>query len=145
MEYKFRNSSIFYRFFDKKSDVTNVYLHGWGCDHKQWIFCHKFLKNQSSLFIDFPPFGLSDKDIEDWTIFTYANMVISLCEKLNIRRINLIGHSFGGRVAIILAVLCKKEVEKIVLVDSAGLKPRRGLGYYFKVVKFKILKTCLPI
>ncbi len=135
---KFRDAEVFYRFFDKKSDVVNVYLHGWGCNHKMFLFCHKFLKNTSSLFIDFPPFGDSSKNIKDWTIFTYANMVYSLCQQLGIKKINLIGHSFGGRVAIILAVLCKEEVQKVVLVDSAGLKPRRNIFYYAKVFIYKL-------
>ena len=137
---KFRDADVFYRFFDKKSDVVNVYLHGWGCDHKMLLFCHKFLKNTSSLFIDFPPFGQSSKQIEDWTVFTYANMVYSLCQQLGIRKINLIGHSFGGRIAIVLAVLCKDEVQKVVLVDSAGLKPRRNVCFYAKVCIYKIRK-----
>ncbi|MBP3431524.1 MAG: alpha/beta hydrolase [Clostridia bacterium] len=135
----FRDAKIFYRFFDRKSEVVNVYLHGWGCDHKSFLFCHKH-NSQSSLFIDFPPFGESSKDIKDWTVFTYANMVMNLCNHLKIKKINLIGHSFGGRISIILAVLCKNEVNKVVLVDSAGLKPRRSLGYYFKIWAYKIRK-----
>ena len=140
MTKKFRDAEVFYRFFDKKSEVVNVYLHGWGCDHKMWLFCHKFLKNQSSLFIDFPPFGRSSKDIADWTVFTYANMVMSICAHLGIKKVNLIGHSFGGRIAIILAVLCKDETQKVVLVDSAGLKPRRKIGYFFRKFIYKIKK-----
>ncbi len=137
---KFRDAQVFYRFFDKKTEVVNVYLHGWGCSHKMLVFCHKFLHNQSSLFIDFPPFGESSKKIKDWTIFTYANMVISLLSQLDIKKFNLIGHSFGGRVAIILAVLCKKETQKVVLVDSAGLKPRRSVVFYFKKLVYNIKK-----
>ncbi len=140
MTKKFRDAEVFYRFFDKKSEVVNVYLHGWGCDHKMLIFCHKFLKNQSSLFIDFPPFGRSSKDIGDWTVFTYANMVMSICAHLGIKKFNLIGHSFGGRIAIILAVLCKEETQKVVLVDSAGLKPRRSLKFRARKIMFKIKK-----
>lgn len=140
MIYNFREIKIFYRFFNKKTDVVNIYLHGWGCDGKSLMFCHKYIKNQSSLFIDFPPFGESDKKISNWTVFTYANMVISLCQHLNIKNYNIIGHSFGGRIAIIMAVLCKQETKKIVLIDSAGLKPRRSLSYYFKVGIYKFKK-----
>lgn len=117
----------------------NVYLHGWGCNHESFMFCHKYMKH-SSLYLDFPPFGQSSKVLNDWTIFTYANMVISLIQHLKIKRFNLIGHSFGGRVAIIISVLCKDEVNRLVLVDSAGLKPKRGLGYYGKVFAYKLKK-----
>ncbi len=138
MNKKFRDATIFYRFFDKKSDVVNVYMHGWGVDHKSLLFCHDYLKNQSSLFVDFPPFGKSSSKIRDWTIFTYANMVMSICGNLGIKKINLIGHSFGSRVAIILSALFKENVQKVVFVDGAGLKPRRNLKYHLKVIKYKI-------
>jgi len=140
MVYVYRNIKIFYKFIDKKSDVTNVYLHGWGANHKSLLFCQDHLKKQNSLFIDFPPFGESDKFPKDWNVFTYANMVISLCQHLKLKKLNLIGHSFGGRISIITAVLCKEEVEKVVLVDSAGLKPRRSLWYYLKVYTYKLKK-----
>ena len=139
MDYFFKNIRIFYSYKTKKSEVTNIYLHGWGCDHKSFLFCEDYLKKENSLYVDFPPFGKSETP-NDWTIFTYANMVISLCEHLGIKKINLIGHSFGGRVAILVSVLCKEQVDKLVLVDSAGLKPRRKLSYWFKVLRYKIRK-----
>lgn len=135
----YKDAQIFYKFINRKSDVVNVYLHGWGCDYKGFEFYDKNLKN-SSLLIDFPPFGRSSKNIKDWTLFTYANMVISLCNDLNIKKLNLIGHSFGGRVAIVMSILCKDEVNKLVLIDSAGLKPRRNLNFYLKLTAYKLKK-----
>ena len=139
MIYVYKNSKIFYRYIDRNTEVVNVYLHGWSADYKSLFFCQSELKS-SSLFIDFPPFGKSDKGICGWTIFSYATMVVSLCEHLNIRKINLIGHSFGGRVAILVSVFCKTRVNKLVLVDSAGLKPKRKLSYHLKRVSYKLRK-----
>lgn len=138
MIYDYRDAKIFYRFFNKKSEITNIYLHGWGCDHRSFLFCHKNIEDMSSLFVDFPPFGESSKDIKNWSVFTYANMVISLCQHLGIEKYNIIGHSFGGRIAIIMSVLCKAETNKLVLVDSAGVRPRRSLAYYLKVWIYKL-------
>ena len=139
MKYEYRDCKIFYKFIDRKSEAVNIFLHGWGSDHKALLFC-KDLTKGSCLFVDFPPFGQSDKRPVDWNIFTYANMLIALCRSLNIKKYNLVGHSFGGRIAIILAVLCKDEVKSLVLVDSAGVKPRRSLSYYIKVGTYKIKK-----
>ncbi len=139
MIYTFKDTKIFYVFNWHDKDVTNIYLHGWGCSHESFLFCQEFLKNENSLFVDFPPFGESGKPF-NWTIFTYANMLISLCEHLNIKKFNLIGHSFGGRVAVLVSVLCKEQTQKLVLVDSAGLKPRRSLAYWLKVFCYKIRK-----
>lgn len=136
MECQFRGSKIFFEYFDFGGETVNIYLHGWGRSCKELLFFKDHIK-QSSLFIDFPPFGKSDKNISHWSIFTYVNLVCFLCEQLDIKNFNLIGHSFGGRVAILLSVLCKSQTKKLVLLDSAGLKPRRNLKYYLNVWKFK--------
>lgn len=137
MIFNYKGSKIFYRFINKKTDVVNVYLHGWGADYKSLYFCQDYLRN-SALFVDFPPFGKSEKKIKDWTIFSYTTMVVSLCEHLNIHKVNLIGHSFGGRISILFSCFCKTRVNRLVLVDSAGLKPKRKLSYYIKVSNFKL-------
>lgn len=59
-----------------------------------------------------------------------------------IERPVLMGHSFGGRIAIVMA--SRTPVEKVVLVDAAGIKPRRSLRYYVKVYSFKAAKWLLP-
>ncbi|MBR1890321.1 MAG: alpha/beta hydrolase [Clostridia bacterium] len=140
MVFEYRNVKIFYRFVDRHKVVTNIFLHGWGADSTSFLFCEESLQNENSLYVDFPPFGKSGCVPIGWTIFTYANMVISLCEHLKITKFNLIGHSFGGRVAILVATLCKTGTEKLVLIDSAGVKPRRGPKYHLKVWTYKIRK-----
>lgn len=137
MKFTYRDCEIFYKHIERKSMATDIFLHGWGCDHTSLLFCNDLTKN-SCLFVDFPPFGKSGKSLEDWNVFTYANMVIALCKKLKITNFNLIGHSFGGRIAIIVAVLCKGETNSLVLIDSAGVKPRRSLNYYVKVGTYKL-------
>ncbi|MDE6528166.1 MAG: alpha/beta hydrolase, partial [Muribaculaceae bacterium] len=58
----------------------------------------------------------------------------------------LIGHSFGGRIAILLSSR-NSGTDSIILVDAAGIKPRRSLKYYYKVYSFKagkaIMRLCL--
>ena len=63
-----------------------------------------------------------------------------LFRSLNIEKATLVGHSFGGRVAIYIAAKYPEKVEKLVLVDSAGIKPRRGIKYRLKILLHKILK-----
>ena len=136
MKFIYKNSPIFYRYVKRKGEVVNVYLHGWGANYKSLFFCADEIK-APSLFVDFPPFGQSDKNISGWTIFSYATMVVSLCERLGIKKINLVGHSFGGRVAILVSVFCPTRVNKLVLVDSAGMKPRRGVRYHYKIWRYR--------
>lgn len=116
-----------------------LFLHGWGQNGDAFSFVQSKLNKFKWLTIDLPPFGKSEMP-KNWTIFTYANMVISLCEHLNIKSCNVIGHSFGGRIGLVMASLTPKLVNKLILLDSAGMKPKRSLKYHFSVLKYKIFK-----
>ena len=90
--------------------------------------------------IDFLGFGQSDYPPDFYGVKEYAADVASLLGVLHIKAATFVGHSFGGRVAIELAVYYPQIAKRIVLVDSAGIKPKRKPSYYFKVFAHKILK-----
>ena len=60
----------------------------------------------------------------------------------NIENPILLGHSFGGRVGILLS--SRNKVRKLILVDAAGIKPRHSMKYYVKVYTYKAVKHTLP-
>ena len=138
MQFCYVGTRIHYT-FKKKGENCLVLLHGWGMSCECFKPLGKVKKNFSVLEVDFPPFGKSDEP-KGWNIFSYANMVISLCEHLGIDNAHFLGHSFGGRVAILVSVIRKSLVNKLILVDSAGMRPKRKLSYYFKLSKIKLLK-----
>ena len=140
MVFEYRECKIYYKFINRKKPITNIFLHGWGVEHTSIELFDNVLKEENSLFVDFPPFGKSGKNPKGWSIFTYANMIIKLCQKLNIQKYNLIGHSFGGRVSIIIAALCKEETNRLVLIDSAGVKPKRNIKFRLNILRYKIRK-----
>ena len=78
-----------------------------------------------------------------WGVEEYTRSLEALVRELGIVRPTLIGHSFGGRVAIVFA--SRNEVERVVLTDAAGVKPRRKPSYYYKVYSFKLMKSLLPL
>ena len=115
-----------------------VFLHGWGGSIASFEFICKYLPDTSALFIDFPPFGKSEEPKEPFTIFNYADLTLEIMRKEDFDKPIIVGHSFGGRVATILAA--GNYASKIMLTASAGLKPRRSIKYYAKVLKNKICK-----
>ena len=119
-----------------------VFLHGWGADKNSFLWTKDYLKNYSLVYIDFRGFGDSDEPEKPWSVFDYVQDVKNLLDGFNISSLILVGHSFGGRVAIKFSFLYQNEYDdfKLCLVDSAGIKPRRNLLYYYKIFKFKILK-----
>lgn len=136
MTINFKTSDINYEIVGTgKCDL--VFLHGWGGNIDSFKFVCKYLKfDYRALFIDFPPFGKSTEMQTSWTIFDYAEVVLEIMKKENIKQPIIIGHSFGGRVASVLSA--GGYASKLMLIDSAGLKPKRSLKYHFKRLNNKI-------
>ncbi|RKD29119.1 alpha/beta fold hydrolase [Thermohalobacter berrensis] len=116
-------------------------LHGWGGSIESFLPVFNHLKKRFKVYsIDFPGFGKSDPPREVWGVFDYARLTKKFIDKMGIEEVILIGHSFGGRVSIVLANKYPELIKKMILVDSAGLIPKRPLKYYIKVYSFKLLK-----
>ena len=122
-------------------------LHGWGCTGEIFKHIASVLSTAYTTYsFDFPGFGASDEPTEVWGVEKYTQMVEAFVKENGIERPALMGHSFGGRVSIVFA--SRNEVSRLVLVDAAGVKPKRPLKYYWKVYTFKAMKwlcnTFLP-
>ncbi len=114
-----------------------VILPGWKNGANSWEEVAKALSQKYKvLTLDFPGFGFTSKPGAAWDIYAYAEFTKKFLEKLEVKECILLGHSFGGRVALILTGDEKYseniEIKKLILVDSAGLNSRSA------VVKLKI-------
>ena len=119
-------------------------LHGWGCNTTTFNTIRPFLEAHFRvLTVDFAGFGQSDEPHEVWGVEEYTRSIEALAKAEGVENPILIGHSFGGRVSILYA--SRHKVQKVILVDAAGVKPRRSLNYYRKVYTFKLLKRVLPL
>ena len=90
--------------------------------------------------LDLPGFGWSQAPLATWGIADYADHVRQLLDEIRIAKAALLGHSFGGRVAIQLAACHPERVGPLILVASAGVRPRRGPRYYARVATAKALR-----
>ena len=140
MIYSYNGSSIYYRLIKGEGKGTIVFLHGWGRSGDDFNFLPPCFEGYDCLLVDFPPFGKSEFSPAKWSIFSYANMIVSLCEHLKISSAIFVAHSFGGRILILLACLHSSLVQKCIFANSAGLKPRRGIKYHTKIWRYKITK-----
>ncbi len=115
-------------------------LHGWGGSIQTMMPIFNILKDKFRVVtLDLPGFGDSDIPKEPWNSYDYAECINKFIEKLNLNNIILFGHSHGGRIAIILTSKYNL-VKKLILIDSAGIIPKRKVKYYIKVYWFKMLK-----
>lgn len=116
-----------------------IVLHGWGCNHSTVRSVAASLEDKCRVIsIDLPGHGSSEEPDEVWGTQDFANLVGKVVKELKIETPALVGHSFGGRTAI--AYASSNPVSKIVLIDSAGITPRRSLKYYYKVYSYKLFK-----
>ena len=116
-------------------------LHGWGCDKSIFNCIINAFKDKMCIYsLDFPGFGGSDAPPKTFGVFEYTELVVEFIKTLNITKPDIICHSFGGRVAIVLCAKYPDLVSKVVFTDAAGLIKKRTLKYYFKVYSYKLLK-----
>lgn len=141
MEITVNGIKIFYERYSGEG-VPTLILHGWGANSQvmKVLFDGQKNKNKSVIALDFPLFGQSGDPPEDFTVYDFEKTISAFLEKLEIEKVNIIGHSFGGRVGIIAAAKPKSFVNKLVLIDSAGCRPHRGFKYRYKVFSYKIKK-----
>ncbi len=139
MELNYNIEDIY--FIRKGKGKKVLLLHGWQADSKSFqIVFESLSKNFDVIAIDFPGFGNSPKPSLDWGVYEYAKLIFNFIKFYNFYPCSIIGHSFGGRIALILGSKYSDVIDKIILVDAAGIKPKRKIKYYFKVYGYKILK-----
>ena len=123
-----------------------VLLHGWLANLKTMQPIANGLKQNFKVYnIDIIGFGESELPEKPMTTDDFGNFLKSLLEELNLEKPILIGHSNGGRMIINAVGRGLIEPKKVVLIDSAGLKPKRTLKYYIKIYTFKLGKNILKV
>lgn len=105
----------------KGKDV--VLLHGWGQNIEMMKPLGDNLEDYHITIIDFPGFGESSEPSSALTIFNYVEILEEFLESLNIKNPIVIGHSFGGRVAILYA--SRNTTSKLVLFGSPCVRHER--------------------
>lgn len=122
-----------------------VLMHGWGCDNTTVRSIAATLEPRMHVYnLDLPGHGRSDEPQEIWGVGEYTDFVEKFIDRQGLKDFSLIGHSFGGRISILMGSR-RRDIRSIVLVDAAGIKPRRKPKYYLKVYSYKTMKRLLPL
>lgn len=144
MEKSYTYDRITLRYDDDGEGETLLLLHGWGCDRNVWSGIRPILRKHFRVIsVDFAGFGRSDEPQSVWGVEDYTRSIEALVQHIGAECPTLVGHSFGGRVAILYA--SRNATRRVILTDAAGIRPRRPLSYYYKVYSYKAMKLLLPI
>lgn len=132
MYIKIGNVNVNYIQYGEGTDV--LLLHGWGQNIAMMKPLGDNLQDRCRVTIlDLPGFGESDEPEVAWTISDYALMLEKFVQQLSIKKPIIMGHSFGGRVAICYSA--NNPIEKLVLFGSPCIRRERELPLSVKVLK----------
>lgn len=121
-----------------------ILMHGWGCNHSTVKSISAILEQGMRVInLDLPGHGQSSEPPEVWGVEEFTRLIEKLIDKLELKRVSLIGHSFGGRISLLLS--SRNNIEKMVLVDAAGIKPQRSVKKLCKIYGFKAFKHLVHV
>lgn len=120
-------------------------LHGWGASSELMLPVLERLDRLGypAFAPDLPGFGASSLPPSTWSVFDYAKLVSQLLDALELPRVHLIGHSFGGRLGLILGADYAERMERMVLVDSAGVPNKPPLHLQARLKTYKAARGFL--
>jgi pimeloyl-ACP methyl ester carboxylesterase len=116
------------RYFDMGSGPVVVLLHGLGSRKEDWLPVLEPMAQKYRLLVpDQIGFGKSDKPLLDYSVQTYVDFLNEFLRQLKVEKASLVGESLGGWIAALYVAEIGGgahliPVEKLVLVDAAGLK-----------------------
>lgn len=135
-------------YIDEGSGDVVLLLHGWNAPAETYRLIIDLLSSRFRVIApNAPGCGGSDEPPKAWTVDDFVDFTVKFADKLGIDKAILMGHSFGGRT--IIKLMNRKPrpfaVSKIVLLDAAGIKPKRSAAYYVKVYSFKAMKAVCSV
>ena len=117
MKFIFKSEVIDYEFIFKNKQDTILLLHGWGGNMNSFCQLEKLLTCDFNILkITMPTI---DTTVTPWTVFDYCNLVENLIQLLGVENLNIVCHSFGFRVAMLLNK--KIKINKIIVTGGAGI------------------------
>jgi pimeloyl-ACP methyl ester carboxylesterase len=123
-------------------------LHGWGSNIKLFEHIISCLERSHKVIaLDMPGFGDTAEPPCAWSVDDYVDFVLDFMKNFKCKDLILLGHSFGGRVII---KMNSREnlpfgVTKVVLIDSAGILPKKSMKQKIRTRMYKIGRTLLSI
>ncbi len=110
------------RYVRKGQGPTIILIHGLASSIYTWSDVIGPLAEKFDVIaLDLPGFGASSQP-SDLTFDDYPATVIGLMDALGVTRAHLAGNSLGGAISLLLAARTPERVDRLVVLDSAGLK-----------------------
>jgi len=112
---------------NNSSKETVLILHGWNGSSSSWLQVANVLAedNYSVILPDLPGFGETSSPSNIWGTDEYVSFLHDFVTSFGIEKFYLVGHSFGGALALKYATNYSSEIKKLVLCDAAIIRKER--------------------
>lgn len=131
--------------YEQAGEGKNVLLlHGWGGEAASWLPVYHHLRDKCRVTaLDFPGHGRSGPPPEEgWSVPDYADFTADFIRALGLEGCDIVAHSFGCRVSIVLSAQQPELVGKLLLTGAAGLRKKPGPAARLRQGLYKGLKAC---
>ena len=120
----FDNAGVKLYYEKSGSGAPLLLLHGWGGRADSFLpVTRDFSQARTVYAVDFPGHGNSPEPPAPWSVTEYMELIWAFIRRMDITGCDVIAHSFGGRVALLLAAEHPEAVRRMVLTGCAGIKP----------------------
>lgn len=120
-------------------------LHGWGASLKLMRpLAERMAARGYSVYIpEMPGFGESDPPPAAWSVPDYAKFVVAYLDAHQLEHVHLFGHSFGGRLGLVLGAEYADRIVKMALADAAGVPNPPSQSANFRLKTYKAIRAGL--
>jgi pimeloyl-ACP methyl ester carboxylesterase len=120
-------------------------LHGWGANiGLVWPLAEKLATMGYRVYaLDLPGFGQSDNPPLAWSVHDYVNFVLAYMDHHHLDKIYLFGHSFGGRLSLVLGAEHSQRIIKMALADGAGIRGKPSVSGQIRLKTFRLIQNSL--
>jgi pimeloyl-ACP methyl ester carboxylesterase len=128
-------------YIDEGEGDAVLLLHGWGANITLYQGIIRTLtQGKRVIALDMPGFGKTPEPEQPWCVDDYVDFVIRFIESFGLAKLSVVVHSFGGRV--FFKMNARENLpftfERAVLIDSAGILPKKTLRQKFSLRCYKI-------
>lgn len=115
-----------------------IILHGWGSNPTRWQLVQNKLSRFVTVHVPFlPGFDKENPLTKPFTVEDYSNWLDKYIQENKLSNVTLAGHSHGGRIAMHYAATHKNVIQKLILINAAGINPKNTI----KKAIFKYIAT----
>jgi pimeloyl-ACP methyl ester carboxylesterase len=125
--------------------IPLLMLHGWGA-HSGLVFplAERLILLGYRVYVpDMPGFGESALPPATWSVHDYVAWVLKYMDAHGLAKVNLFGHSFGGRLGLVLGAEHADRLRKMVLADAAGVRPQASTQGNLRLNTYKFVRDRL--